>query len=108
MIGPSETSATEAASHHVEITPIFLDHNIGSNLRCTEQRMLRLINPHRLAYAVVVLGTGIIPSRFGLDEGQLVRRIAVNLVGGHMDKRRSRNKAVRRLQEINRADGVCI
>jgi hypothetical protein len=63
-----------------------------------------LINPHRLAYAVFVLGAGILPSLLGLGERQFVGRVAVNLICGHMNKRR--DKTARRLQEVDRTHGV--
>src|SRR5262249_27356216 len=108
MIRPGETPAAQTASHHAEIAPILLHHDVGSNLRCAEQRVLRSINPHRLAYTVVIFRASILPSCFGLDERQLVGRVAVNLVCGHMDKRRSRHNPVRRLQEVDRTYGVRI
>ena len=108
VVGTRQTAAAQAAGLHIEVAPIFLHHDVGSDLRSAKQRVLRLINPHGLLYAVVVLGTGILPPRFGLDERQLVGCVAVNLVCGHMDKRRSRHKAVRRLQEVDRTYGVRI
>src|SRR5256885_42765 len=108
MIRPSKTTTAQAASHHAEIASIFLHHNVGSDLRSTKQRVLRLINPRRLAYAVVVLGPGILPSRFSLNERQIVRCVAVNLVCRHMHKWRGRHKATRCLKQVDGAHGVRI
>ena len=51
-------------------------------------------------------GIGVVPSGLQLDQRQLVRVVAVDLVGGHGDEDRVRGVTARALEEVQRAAGV--
>src|SRR5205085_3157797 len=46
--GAGETTAAETDRRHVEVTAVFLDENIGRGLRRAEERVLRVVDAHRL------------------------------------------------------------
>ena len=77
-----ETAPTEDAGPYPEVPAILLHQHVGRDLRRAEQRVRRLVDAHRLVDAVGKRVTRVdLPARLLLDERQMVRRVAVHLVG---------------------------
>ena len=68
--------------------------------------MHRRVDPHRLVDAVALRRVGVVPARLELDELELVRRVAVDLVRGQEDERRLGHVLAGRLEQVERADRV--
>ena len=90
MVGTGETATAEAASWQAEITTVFLDHDIGRDLGCAEQRVLGLVDGEVLGDAVDVDRIGVVPASFEFGQGDGVGSVAIDLVGGHVDEGRLR------------------
>jgi hypothetical protein len=58
----SKTATSEATGIHAEVATVFLDHDIGSDLRRTKETMPAPVNPHVLSDAVVVLEACVFPA----------------------------------------------
>src|SRR6516164_3250050 len=56
MVGTSETTATKAGSLHTEIAPVFLDEDIGGDLRGAEQAVHCLVDAHRFVNSMPPVG----------------------------------------------------
>src|ERR1700735_944161 len=99
MIGTRETAAAQTAGGHVEVTAIFLNHDIRCNFRSAEQGMLALIdgeifwNPVRKS-RIVILKT-----RVELAQRDPIGPISINLVGRHMNERRFGTRSPGRFEQ---------
>src|SRR5262249_25132980 len=86
QLGPSvrragETTAPKGNGRHSEISPVFLDKNVCCNFRRTEERMLRVIDTHRLRDAGLVFVARLyFPTFSEFAQRQTVRRIAIHFV----------------------------
>ncbi len=87
MIGPSQTTSPQATGWQVEIPAILLDHDIGGDLRGSEERMFRLVDTQRLRNTVNEFGIIVFPSCIEFLETNRIGAIAVDLIGRHMDER---------------------
>lgn len=81
MVRAGQTSTTQGTGRHAEISPVFLDHDIGGNFRSTEERVLRLVDRKAFRDPMLVVGAAKIPTRFQFIKREAVGTIAVNLVG---------------------------
>ena len=61
-----------------------------------------------LGDAVRELRVGVVPAGLQLGKSQSIRRVAVDLVGGHVDERALGTRLPRGFQQVERADGVGI
>ncbi len=89
MVGPGEATAAQAAGRHVEIAAVFLHHHVAGHLGGAEERVLALIDGEILGNAVRVSRVGVIPAGFQFLQRNGIGPVAVDLVGGHVDERRS-------------------
>jgi hypothetical protein len=70
--------------------------------------VLGLINGERFGNSHAISGIGILPSGFLFNERDSIWPIAVDLIGGHMNKRRFRAVLTCSLKKIQRPNGVRI
>src|SRR5438874_11873857 len=76
-----ETAATKRNRRHSEISPVFLDENIGCNLRRTEERMPGVIDTHRLRNTGLVFVARLYFQAFlEFAQPQTLRRVAMDFV----------------------------
>src|SRR5258708_27923334 len=68
--------------------------------------MVAAVDPHRLIYSVVMLWQGVVPARRQLDQGHLIGRIAIDLVGAHEYERGFGRVLPVRLQQVQGAGGI--
>lgn len=68
--------------------------------------MLRLVDGKIFIDAAGVSGIGIVPAGFQLSKGDGVRTIAIDLVGGHVDKGSLRASLAGGFEKVEGADGV--
>src|SRR5262245_50681357 len=86
QLGPSvrragETTAPKGNGRHSEIYPVFLDKNVCCNFRRAEERMLRVIDTHRLRdTGLVFMARLYFPAFLEFAQRQTVRRIAIDFV----------------------------
>jgi len=106
VMGAGQTSTPEAAGLQTEVAPVFLHHDVSRNLRSPEDRMLAPIDAEILPDTVVVLLPGVFPAGFQLLQRQLVGRVPIDLVRGHVDKGGIGRRTPGGLQEIERPDGI--
>src|SRR3954470_13212207 len=106
MAGPRKAAATQAHGIDAKRHTIFLDHDIGCELRRAEERVLGGVDPQILADTVEILVTYIVPARWQLNERQLVWRSTIDFVGGHMDEDHSGDMAAGSFQEVQRTSGI--
>lgn len=106
VVGAGEASAAQATGLHAEVAAILLHHDVACDFRGAEDGVLRLIDGKGFGYAVFVGGIVIVPTAFEFAQANRVRKIAVDLVRGHVDKRRFRACAPSRLKQIQGPDGV--
>ena len=106
MIGARKAAAAQAAGGHVEIAAVLLHHNVAGHFGSAEKGMLALVDGKIFGDAVCERGVGIIPAGFELLERDTIGTVAVDLVGGHVDKRRFGTGPPRRFQHVQRAQGI--
>ena len=70
--------------------------------------MHRRVDPAGLVDSVLVRRVGVVPPGLELDERQLVRHVAVDLVRREESERRLRARAACRLEQVQRADRIHI
>src|SRR4029453_19055287 len=88
-----QASTSQADGGHAEIAPVFLDHGVRGELRSAEEAVEGRIHTAVFADAVVVLRPGVVPACRELDEGKLVRHVAVDLVRAEEDEGGLRTRA---------------
>ena len=106
VVRTGEATAAETAGWHAEVAPVFLDHHVGGNLGGPEERMLGLVDGEILGNAIGEGGIRIVPTGFEFGQRDDIRSVAIDLVGGHVDKRCIRAGLARRFEHVQRADGV--
>ena len=106
MIGARQTAAAKAAGGHVEVAAVLLHHHVGRDLARAEETVQALVDREGLRDAVCVLRVGVIPAGLQLGKSQSIGRIAVHLVGAHVNERALRARLPRGLEQVERADGV--
>lgn len=106
VVGAGEASAAKATGWHIEIPAVLLHHDIACDFRGAEDGVLRLIDGKGFGYAVFVGRIVVVPTAFELAQANRVRQISVDLVRGHVDKRRFRTGAASGFEQIQGPDGV--
>src|SRR5207244_6115461 len=101
-----ETAATKRNGRHSEISPVFLDENIGCNFRRTEERMLGVVDTHRLRNTGLVFVARLyFPAFLEFAQRQTVRRVAIDFVRRGENERRRGRKRSRSFEQLQRAVG---
>jgi len=101
---PGETAATKRNGRHSEISPVFLDENVCCDFRRTEERMLGVIDTHRLRNTGLVFVARLyFPAFLEFAQGQTVRRVAIDFVRRRENERRLGRKRSCQL----RANSAC-
>src|SRR6266571_4785883 len=96
-----KTTATERNRRHSEISSVFLDENVRSDLGCAKERMLRVIDAHGLRNAGLVFVARLdFPAFLQFAQRKAVRCVAIDLVRGCKDEWRLRRKISCGLQQI--------
>ena len=106
VVRARQASAAKAARLHPEVAAVLLHHHVGRDLRGAEERVLGLVDAQVLADAAEVPGPGVLPAGLELLHRQVVRGVAVDLVRRHVDERGGRHVLPRRLEQVQRTDGV--
>ena len=107
MRWPGETAATKRNGRHSEISSIFLDENVCGNFRCTEERMFRVIDTHRLRNTRLVFVARLyFPAFLKFAKRQSIRRIAVDFVRRRENKLSLGRKLSGCFEQIQRPVGV--
>src|SRR5919107_3131906 len=79
MVGPCKTPTPKTGSLHPEVSAVLLNQHVGRDLGGAEQRVLRLVNGHRLVDTFSVAVAGLyLPASLLLDQRQLVRGIPIH------------------------------
>jgi len=100
----SQTTAAKGNSRHSEIPCVFLDENVRCNFRSAEERMLCVIDTHRLRNATLVFVPRLyFPSLLEFTQRQTIRGVAVDFVRRSENERCLRRKLSRRFQQIQRS-----
>ena len=106
VVRSGEAAAAQAAGGHVEVASVFLHDDVGRGLGCAEERVFRLVDGEILGDAVGVGGIVIIPTGFEFLEFDVIRTVAVNLVGRHVDEGRPGAGATDGFEQVQGADGI--
>ena len=106
VVRAGQAAAPEADRRHAEVAAVLLDEQVGRRLGRAEEAVHRRVDPHRLVDSVGVGRVRVVPARLELDELELVRRVAVDLVRREEDERRLRAAAAGGLEQVERPDGV--
>ncbi len=106
MLRAGEAPPTQTVRAHAEVAAVLLRHDVGGDLARAHDRMHGAVDAHGLADPVVVLGPRVLPAGLELNERQLVRPVAVQLVGGHEHEHRLGAVPSAALEEIHRPHGV--
>jgi hypothetical protein len=106
VVGAGETPATQGAGRQVEVTTVFLDHDVGGDFGRTEERVLGLVDGEGLRNTVFVGGICVVPARRQLGEGDAVGGVAVDFVRAHVHERGFRAGLAGGFEEVERADGI--
>src|SRR5437870_4967618 len=106
MVGAGQATPTQAASLHPEVSTVLLHHDIRRDLRGSEQRMLRAINPHGFRDATEIRRRRIIPPSSLFNERELIRCISIDLVCRHVHEWRIRYVEASSLQQVHGAYSV--
>ncbi len=108
MARPGQAAAPEHRRLHAEVAAVFLNQHIRRDLGSAEQAVQGLVDAHGLRDSVS--GPGMLgrqfPAGFQLDQRQVVRRVAIDLVGAGEDEYRPFRMAARRFQQVEGAVGV--
>ena len=86
VIGSGEAAATQSASRHIKIAPVFLDHDISGDLRSAKEGVLRLVDSERFWNTVGVGRISVVPARRLLHQLDAVGGIAINFIRAHVHK----------------------
>lgn len=108
VIGSGQAATAKGASGHIEVAPIFLNHNIGGNFGGAKERVLGLIDRESFRDAVFESGIVVIPAGAEFLELDGVRTVAIDLVGGHMDEGGFGAGAAGGFEKVQRTDRVGI
>ena len=108
MVRTGEAASAEATGGKAEIPAILLDHHIGSNLGRAKQGVLGLVDGKILGDAIGVGRIGIVPSGFQFSQGDGIGPVAIDFIGGHVDKGSFRTGLAGRFEKIQGPDGVGI
>ncbi len=85
-MGTGETPAAKAVRLHPEVSPVLLGHHVCGDFASAKKGVLRIVNPHLLRDAIVVLSVCVIPPPLQFLQRKLVRGITIHLVGRHKYK----------------------
>src|ERR1019366_7198831 len=108
MVRAGQTAAAQTTGRQAEIPAILLHHDVAGDFGSAEERVLGLIYGKALWNAVRKLRVGVIPAPIQFLEGNSIRPIPINLVGGHVDEGRLRAIAAGGLEQVQRAYSVYI
>src|SRR5882762_1183736 len=86
VVRPREAAPAQAAGFHAEIAAVLLDHHVCRDLGCSEQGVYGAVDAESLVDSLRESPIGIVPARFLLNKSDLVGRVAVDLVGRHVDE----------------------
>src|SRR5439155_24936391 len=87
----SQTTAPETSGRHSEISTIFLNQDIGGDLRSTEKRMFGRVNAHRFRDPLLIFMTGLdFPAGLEFAQRQVIGSVAIDFVRRGENKRRFR------------------
>ena len=80
---PRQAATAKHPGLHAEIAAVLLHQDVRGHLGSTEKGMLTTVNRHRLINAVGCIRVAVVdfPAGFLLHQGQVVRSVAINLVG---------------------------
>ena len=106
VVGTGQTAAAQAAGLHAEVTAGFLHHNVGRDFGCTKEQVLGLVYGEGFLDTVRASWIIVIPAGRQFLEPDPVGRIAINLVGAHVDERRFGAGVPRGFQQIQGANSV--
>ena len=108
MVRAGETATAQAAGGQAKVASVFLHHNIRSDLRGSKEGVLALVDGEGFRDSFGKSGIGEIPAGFLFHEGDRVGPVAIDLVGGEMDKNRLRGVSANRLKQIEGSSGIDI
>ena len=108
VVRAGEATATQTAGGHVEISAVFLHHDIRRDFGGTEEGVFRLVDREGFGDAVFVRLSLLNPARVEFAERDGIWPIAVNFVRGHVDERRLGAGLPGGFEEVQCADGVGI
>ena len=107
MRGTRQTTTPKTDRLQPEVPSVLLHQDVGGDLRGPEQRVLRSVDAEGLGDpAVVRMALGDLEAQVPLDQGQLVRRVAVDLVGRAEHEARVRAVPPRGLEQVKRPGRV--
>ena len=104
MAGAGQAAAAEDADGHLEVAAELLAHHVGGDLRSAEDGVQAVVDRHVFVDAVEPVG--VVPALFEFLQRQVIRTIAVDLVGAGEAERRILAEVARRHQHVHGADGV--
>lgn len=100
MIRSGQATAAQAASVHPKVAAILLYHDVRGDLRRSEKRVLGLIDTEVLLNPVEMALLRVVPTGVEFPQRDLVWRVTVHFVCGHVNERRFRACSPRRFQKI--------
>ena len=86
VIRPSKASAPQTDRRHAKVASILLHQHVRGNFGSAKEGVLALIDL-KVSAMPCSNGVGIVPARGGLPQVDGIRSVAVDFVGGEMDKR---------------------
>ena len=86
VVRAGQAAAAQTAGLHAEVAAVFLHHDVAGDLGGAEEAVLALVDAQRLVDAVVVAPVGVVPARRQFVQWQFVGRVAIDLVGAHVDE----------------------
>src|SRR5262245_35541540 len=97
----SKAASAKHASTHVKVFAVFLNHDVRSQLACTENTVLGLVDAHRLVYPAFAprMRRVEFPALLGFIQRQVIRCVTINLVRRRQDEYSMRRKFSGRLQQ---------
>ena len=106
VLRSGQAASPKNTYRHLEISSEFLAQDIRRDLGCPKKRVRGLVDGHGFIDAVQPICE--VPSRFQLDERQVIGTVAIHLVGAGETEGRILAEIPRRHQEIERAYGIYV
>src|SRR5438874_12949903 len=83
-----QATASETSGRHSKIAAVFLNQDIGGDLRSTEKRMFRRVDAHCFRNALLISMTGLdFPTRLQFAQRQAIGSVAIDFIRGRENKR---------------------
>src|SRR5579864_8409737 len=106
VIRPGEASPAQTTGGHIEVAAVFLNHDVGGDFGRAKQGMLALIDRKAFRYSIRKGRIVVLKAGFQLFQGDLVRPVPVDFIGGHVNERGFRTRSPGRFQHMQGSQSV--